>query len=140
MHQDRIFYKKPAQLPGAPPQSCLLAVDARLLDEVLKVDARRLPLLLSFVGYSINPAVQLATVQLTHMISARQGNLADILLQHSTVSSEPCILAAPPCSGVDSSWPCPSLLSFSAVTIDCCAARIERVMLRIRHSTVQRAA
>ena len=70
---------------GAPPKSSMLAADARLLDEVLKVDARRLPL--SFVGYSINPAVQLATVQLAHMISARQGNLADILLQHSTSSS-----------------------------------------------------
>ena len=75
----------------------MLAADARLLDEVLKVDARRLPLLLSFVGYSINPAVQLATAQLAHMISARQGNLADILLQHSTVSSGSRILPASRC-------------------------------------------
>ena len=75
----------------------MLTADARLLDEVLKVDARRLPLLLSFVGYSINPAVQLAAVQLAHMISARQGSLAEILLQHSTVSSGSRSPAAAPC-------------------------------------------
>ena len=103
----------------------MLAADARLLDEVLKVDARRLPLLLSFVGYSINPAVQLATVQLAHMISARQGNLADILLQHSTVSSGPHILAASHCHLLMSRFwqqrPCPCLLR--SVAVHCCTGQ-----------------
>lgn len=50
------------------------------LDAVVRRDRRRLALLLGYVRYSINPAVQAEAVQLAHHLAARLPNIVDLLL------------------------------------------------------------